>query len=77
MAPGWFALYAPAGAPDAIVARLAAEVAAVLADAALRDRITGMGFEPSGDGPDLLAAAQRDESARWAAIVRASGFRPG
>lgn len=76
VAPGWFALYAPAGTPDAVVSRLAAAVADALAAAALRARIEAMGFAPSGAGPADLAAIQRAETAQWAAMVRASGFRP-
>ncbi|WP_198371974.1 Bug family tripartite tricarboxylate transporter substrate binding protein [Roseomonas rosulenta] len=76
VAPGWFALYAPAGTPDAVIARLAAAVAEAVGAGGLGARIAAMGFEPSGVGPEAVAAAQRDESARWAAMVRASGFRP-
>ncbi|CAH0287287.1 tripartite tricarboxylate transporter substrate binding protein [Roseomonas sp. CECT 9278] len=76
VAPGWFALYAPAGTPDAVVARLAAAVAEAIGPGGLGARIAAMGFEPSGAGPDTVAAAQREDSARWAAMVRASGFRP-
>jgi tripartite-type tricarboxylate transporter receptor subunit TctC len=76
VAPGWFALYAPAGTPDAVVARLAAAVAEAVGAGGLGPRIAAMGFEPSGAGPAAVAATQREESARWAAMVRASGFRP-
>jgi tripartite-type tricarboxylate transporter receptor subunit TctC len=76
VAPGWLALYAPAGTPDAVVARLAAAVAA-LRDGPLAARLAESGFAPGTGGPAELAAAQQAESARWAAVVRASGFRPG
>jgi tripartite-type tricarboxylate transporter receptor subunit TctC len=76
VAPGWFALYAPAGTPDAVVARLAAAVAEAVGAGGLGPRIAAMGFEPSGAGPAAVTATQREESARWAAMVRASGFRP-
>jgi tripartite-type tricarboxylate transporter receptor subunit TctC len=76
VAPGWLALYAPAGAPDAVVVRLAAAVAA-LRDGPLAARLIEAGFVPGVGGAAELAAAQGAESARWAAVVRASGFRPG
>lgn len=76
VAPGWFALYAPAGTPDETVARTAAAVADAIAAPALRARIEDLGFVPSGAGPADLAAIQRTEAAQWAAMVRASGFRP-
>lgn len=75
VAPGWFALYAPAGTPDAVVARLATIIAEILAAPALRARIEAMGFTPTGTGPADLADIQRAETAHWAAMVRTSGFR--
>jgi tripartite-type tricarboxylate transporter receptor subunit TctC len=76
LAPGWFALYAPARTPDAVVARLASATAEAIAAGALRERIEALGFEPSGEGPAALAALQRAEFAQWSAVVRASGFQP-
>lgn len=75
VAPGWFALYAPAATPDAIVARLAAAVAEAIAAPALHARIEELGFTPTGTGPAGLAAIQRADTAAWAAMVKASGFR--
>ncbi len=76
IAPGWFALYAPSATPPAVIVRLTDAVSAVLRDAALRDRIVAMGFEPTALGPADLAREQRAEYDRWGAVVRASGFQP-
>lgn len=76
VAPGWFALYAPVQTPDAIAARLTAAVQACLGNAGLRARIAALGFEPTGLGPIELADTQREDTARWRAMVRASSFRP-
>lgn len=76
VAPGWFALYAPAGTPDAVVMRIADAVRATIVGGPLRARVEELGFEPSGTGPAGLAEVQRAETAQWAAVVRASGFRP-
>lgn len=76
LAPGWFALYAPARTPDAVIARLAAVTDEAIAAGPLRARIEALGFEPSGTGPAALAALQRAEFAQWTAVVRASGFQP-
>ncbi|MES2710542.1 MAG: tripartite tricarboxylate transporter substrate-binding protein [Pseudomonadota bacterium] len=76
VAPGWFAFYAPAATPEPVTARLAQSISGALAAPSLRARIEELGFEVSGAGPSELAAIQRSESERWAAMVRASGFRP-
>lgn len=76
VAPGWFALYAPASTPDAVVMRIADAVRATIVGGLLRARVEELGFEPSGAGPVELAQVQRAETAQWAAVVRASGFRP-
>ena len=45
------------------------------ATAELRDRLTKLGLEPAGGTAADLAARMAQDSARWAPIVKASGFR--
>jgi tripartite-type tricarboxylate transporter receptor subunit TctC len=68
-------LAAPAGTPAAAVARLNAVVNAILADPEFRRRMAEMGEEPVGGTPEELAAAIREESARWQAVIAAAGIR--
>ena len=68
-ATGWFALYAPAGTPKAIVDRLNAVLTAAVTGADLRNRLTAMGLEPATSTPDGLAAFQRSEHAKWQKVV--------
>ena len=75
LAPGWFALYAPAAMPDAVAARLGEAIASALGNPALRERIEAQGFEVSGAGADELGRIQAADSLSWAAMVRVSGFR--
>ena len=44
----WIGVFAPAGTPPAIIARLNREIAAVLSNAEARDRISKVGAEPVG-----------------------------
>ncbi len=72
----WYALFAPAGVPQATLARLSKAAMAVMADRAVQDRLVGMGLEPTGYGPDRLAAIMKADYERWAPAIRASGFKP-
>ena len=69
----WVGLFAVAGTPAPIVERLAREVAAALAAPEVRERFAALGVEPLHGGPAQLAAMVKDDIARWAPIVKASG----
>lgn len=71
----WAALVAPAGTPDAVVARLNGDFAAILRGADLRQRWQAWDFVAQPSTPQALAARIQDESGRWAEAVRLSGFR--
>lgn len=69
----WFGLAAPAGTPRAIVERLHAEAARVIASSAFLQRMTSEGGEAFPAGPEEFDRFVRSEVARWAQIVRRSG----
>ena len=59
--------------PAAIRERLGAEVVAALGDPAVAQRIRDFGAEPWPLGPAAYDGFMRDEVAKWAPVVRASG----
>jgi tripartite-type tricarboxylate transporter receptor subunit TctC len=69
----WVGLFAVAGTPAAVVDRLAAEVAAVTASPDVVEKFAALGAEVLRGGPAQLAAMVKDDLARWAPIVKASG----
>jgi tripartite-type tricarboxylate transporter receptor subunit TctC len=71
----WFAVYAPAKTPEALVRQLNAAINKALAAPDLRERFTRLGLEPTGGTPADLAAAMKRDSERWEPVVKASGFR--
>lgn len=75
VAKPWYGLFAPAGTPAATVDRLAKASAAAINEPALRKRLVDMGLEPTGQGPDRLAGALKDDFDRWGPPIRASGFK--
>src|SRR4051794_41150268 len=69
----WQGVVAPAGVPRPIVDQLAAQIGALLADPATRDKLTSNSLEPlAGSTPDTFTAYIRTEVDRWAGIVRNS-----
>ncbi len=71
----WFGLYAPAGTPPQIVARLNKEANRTLADKEFRQRLMDQGIEPAGGTSAHFAAFAHAESAKWSKIVKESGAR--
>ncbi|MCC7081361.1 MAG: tripartite tricarboxylate transporter substrate binding protein [Burkholderiales bacterium] len=66
----WFALFAPAGTPTAIVARLSAETRRILELVDMRERLLGLGAQPAGCTPEELARFVQAEIAKWAKVIR-------
>jgi tripartite-type tricarboxylate transporter receptor subunit TctC len=75
VAKPWYGLFAPAGTPAATVDRLSQAALAALGDATLRKRLVDMGLEPTGEGPQKLAAALKEDFERWGPPIRESGFK--
>lgn len=70
------ALFAPAGTPRDVVARLHVAVTRFTTDAALRERYTQQGVElDSGESPEKFAAQVARDHEKWSAIVRQAGIR--
>ena len=73
----WFGLSGPAGLPEAVAARLAAEVRATLADPATIARFEELlGAPPPESTPAGYTAFVRAELAAFAPVVRAAGITP-
>ena len=62
--------YAPAGTPPEIVAFLNIEINRILALSNVRSQITAIGAEPTPLTPAQFAAQMRDDSRRYAAIIK-------
>jgi tripartite-type tricarboxylate transporter receptor subunit TctC len=71
----WLGLFAPAGTPPAVVARLNAEINKVLQMPDVREKLINGGVTPMGGTPDEFAAFVRTDYARWGKIVKDSGVK--
>ena len=71
----WQAIFAPAGTPPAIVERLHQEIAKVLATPDMQTRMKSMGVDPSTMTPAQVAAFQKSEVSKWAAVIKAANVK--
>ncbi len=70
---GWFGLCTPAGVPEPILARLETELAAVMEEPELRQRIVTGGSVPRRMGRAEFARFMAEESERWRVVIQAVG----
>lgn len=69
----WYGLFAPLGTPPAIISRLSNETAAALKSPDVTERLSALGATAAPTSPEELGKLVRDEIARWAPVVKASG----
>ena len=74
-ASGWYAVLAPAGTAQTIIARLHRELINALADREVKERFAATGVEPIGTTPEQFAAYMRDEFVKWGKVVRSAGVK--
>jgi tripartite-type tricarboxylate transporter receptor subunit TctC len=67
----WFGLLAPTSAPKAVVARLNAEVVKIIKSPEFRKQMADIGAEPVGNTPEEMARQIREETAKFAELVKA------
>jgi len=72
----WNGLFAPAGTPQPVVARVARETLAILSRPDLRKRLAAIGFEVDPLGPEPFGRYVRDQVAYWGKLVHAARIEP-
>ena len=74
VAAAWFAYYAPRATPQPIVDKLRAEFTRAVNSREVRQQLLQNGMYPVGAGPEALLKTMREDTARWAGIMRAVNF---
>ena len=72
---GWFGLFAPAGTPRDVVAKVSADVGRVLGSPEAKQRLAEQGAEPAPNAPDAFTAFVNADIAKWLDLARKTGIR--
>lgn len=70
----WVAFFVPAKTPDAVIAKINADVNAILKDKTVQDQLDKIGFMPVGGSPQEADAYVRAETRKWGDIIRKIGL---
>lgn len=68
----WYALFAPAKTPRAVIAKVNADVNRALAQPGVRQRLSAISMEPMGGSEEAFAKYFQAEVAKWAKVIRAA-----
>lgn len=71
----WYAMFAPAGTPAAVVSRVNADVNDFLKEADVRQLLAKQGLSPAGGAPEVLGERVKRELARWTRVVKAAHIK--
>lgn len=71
----WFALFAPARTPQAVIAKLNAQLKMILADPETAQRLVSQGADPAPGTPDTLAEYMRVEYGRLKDVIKSAGIK--
>jgi tripartite-type tricarboxylate transporter receptor subunit TctC len=71
----WFALFAPAKTPQAVIDKIYTDTKAGLADPALRGKMDALAAEPVGNTPAELGAFLQSEMKKWGELIREVGAK--
>ena len=74
-AGSWYGILAPAGTPQAVVAKLHEAIVRALAQPEVRERLVSEGAEVIGSTPEAFAAHITAELARMGKLIRDAGIR--
>jgi tripartite-type tricarboxylate transporter receptor subunit TctC len=72
----WYGMFAPAGLPTTLRDRLQSEIARILADPAVSERVVALGADPSGMKSDEFSQFVTSYAARTALLIKEAGIKP-
>ena len=71
----WFGLFAPAGTPVAVIAKLNALTNRILKDSSVTEVLNKAGLEPVGGSVEEMGKLLQADTLRWAEVVKATGAK--
>lgn len=72
----WYGVFAPAGTPGAVIAKINGELNLLLKIPEIRDVLAKQGLDAAGGSPERFAERVRQEIPRWTRVVNAAGIKP-
>jgi tripartite-type tricarboxylate transporter receptor subunit TctC len=75
-ADNWYALFAPAKTPPAVVAKINAAVGAAINDPEVARKLIDSGAIPATGTPEQLAEFLKSELARWGKVIAEKNIKP-
>jgi len=72
----WIGVYAPAGLPPAVLAKLNGEINKVLQHAEMKAALAKIGIEPRGTSPEEGTAFTRAEYEKWKKVIVDGNIKP-
>ena len=74
-ADAWNGLIAPGATPKPIIDKISKDVAEIIMQTGLREKLAAQLMEPVGSSPDQLRARMDGEIARWAPVIKAANVK--
>jgi tripartite-type tricarboxylate transporter receptor subunit TctC len=71
----WAGLFTPTGTPGEVVSKLHAEIVRILQMPDVREKLTALGVEPVGNTSEQLAEIIKNETAKFAQVIKAGGIK--
>ena len=71
----WYAMFAPAKTPAAIVARVHKEIARAVREPDVRQKLIEQGGDPVGGPPEQLERVVKTELKKWAEVIQAAKIK--
>ncbi len=72
----WYGLIAPAGTPEAIVAKINADVARIVKSPEMRARLAAQGADAVGSTQAEFTAFMRSEYEKWGRVIKEAHIAP-
>ena len=72
----YFAMFAPAGTPPDIIAKLNQAINAAASSKDIQEKFAGIGFAVEPGTPEALAQRSKTETAKWAKAIAAAKIEP-
>jgi tripartite-type tricarboxylate transporter receptor subunit TctC len=71
---GWTSIVAPKGTPEPIIKKLNEQLRQIMAMPEIREKLSGLGFEPTSGTPKDLDRLIQSDYAKWGAVVKEAGL---